>query len=182
MLERITLQFFSVDACLLSAEFWVIRWTIVCSLFVPLEYGKKTEWEVEDSLCCVILFHHLHPYGVDEQVSSLSVQREADSIFHYMVEVVDANDYRYQCVITAIICWLLGKLGKVSQKGKLLNGFMKTRFLGSFVPRTTLSAENCDSGIPSLCHFRRNDNIQQPVSSTCNCILLPGRPVLDDCV
>lgn len=99
-----------------------------------------------------------------------------------MVEVVDANDCRYQCVITAIICWLLGKLGKVSQKGKILNGFMKTRFLGSFVPRTTLSGENCDSGIPSLCHFRRNDNIQQPVSSTCNCILLPGRSVLDDCV
>lgn len=42
-----------------------------------------------------------------------------------MVEVVDANDCRYQCVITAIICWLLGKLGKVSQKGKILNGFMK---------------------------------------------------------
>ena len=85
-------------------------------------------------------------------------------------------------MITALICWLLGKLGKVSRKGGLFIVGMITRFLGSFISRTTVSPQDRDICIPSLCHFRWNDNIQQSVSSTCDCFLLPGGSVTDDCI
>ena len=76
----------------------------------------------------------------------------------YLSDEVIQN--RYQCVVTALICWFLGKLGKRSPKCLYIPFSLIISIFSPSISRAKIRYFNCNSDFSFISDFYRDDYLQ----------------------